>query len=105
MASKAAMNLHPSLLPKYRGANPVEEQLNGGEQNLGVSLHLLSDEFDAGDIVKQAKFELPETADRWAIERQAADLGSRLYIEACEEYGSPKWHPEKQEMRHESNPD
>lgn len=105
LANKAAMNLHPSLLPKYRGANPVEKQINRGERNLGVSLHLLSDEFDSGKIVKQAKFKLSMEPDRESIEQQAADLGAELYIEASREFGSPYWRPVKQEIKHESKPD
>ena len=56
LANKAALNLHPSLLPKYRGANPVANQVKNAEQNLGVSLHLLDQGFDTGNIVKQAGF-------------------------------------------------
>lgn len=105
LARKSALNLHPSLLPEYRGANPVEEQLRQGGTHPGVSLHILSDEFDAGDIVKQAEFELPGKVDRETFEQQAADLGAHLFIEACEEFGSPDWHPVKQEIKHESKPD
>lgn len=105
LARKSALNLHPSLLPEFRGANPVEEQLRQGGTHFGVSLHLLSDEFDAGDIVKQAGFELSGRVDRKAIEQQAADLGAQLFIEACEEFDSPDWHPVNQEIKHESKPD
>lgn len=102
---KSALNLHPSLLPEFRGANPVEEQLRQVEPHPGVSLHLLSDEFDSGDIVKQAEFKLPGRVDRETFEQQAATLGAQLFIEACEEFGSRDWHPVKQEIRHETKPE
>ncbi|MDH5356216.1 MAG: formyltransferase family protein [Gammaproteobacteria bacterium] len=102
-ANRAAMNLHPSLLPEYRGANPVEDQITRKERNLGVSLHLLSDKFDSGDIIKKAKFDRPKNPDREAIEQQAAELGARLFIESCQEYGSPKWSPQPQESGRASN--
>lgn len=96
LANKASMNLHPSLLPKYRGANPVEEQLSQRESDLGVSLHLLSDEFDSGDIVKQSSFALSINPDRKAIEQKAADIGVQLFLEACREFGSINWQPRRQ---------
>ena len=52
-ACNAALNLHPSLLPAYRGADPVSAQLANKERALGVSLHLLSEQFDRGDIIAQ----------------------------------------------------
>lgn len=52
---KAALNLHPSILPKYRGIKPLENALVNNESEIGVTLHVLSDEMDAGDIVLQTK--------------------------------------------------
>ena len=81
--SKAALNLHPSLLPAYRGVDPVGRQLECGERRLGVSLHLLSQRFDAGDIVARASLPpLGASPDRETIEREAARLGAGLFIDA-----------------------
>jgi len=79
VAAKAALNLHPSLLPEYRGAAPVFEQLNSKETRLGVTLHLLSQEYDCGKIVAQAGFELETSStSREQIEAQAALVGAGL---------------------------
>jgi len=94
---KAALNLHPSLLPHYRGADPVNVQLDCHEQNLGVSLHLLSQVFDQGEIVGQdsLEFEIP-IPGRELIETQAARVGTGLFVQAIGNFGSPQWKPRPQ---------
>ncbi len=85
LASKAALNLHPSLLPKYRGANPVDEQVRLGEQQLGITLHELDQGFDTGPVVRQNSFKLDKNSyHRDNIEYQAAKLGAALFIQAIE---------------------
>ena len=92
LANKAALNLHPSLLPHYRGAKPVQEQIENHEPNLGVSLHLLDDNFDTGDIVKQVGFNLEQSQYRpYFIENKAAELGVELFIQAVEQYDVSGW--------------
>lgn len=51
----AALNIHPSILPKYRGVKPLENALVNDEKEIGVTLHLLTDVVDAGDIVLQKR--------------------------------------------------
>lgn len=96
-ASKAALNLHPSLLPSYRGANPVEAQLRNGVKQLGVSLHLLNQTFDSGDIVSQSRIEIEDknlTVEE--IEKQTARVGAELFVKALDAYGTSQWQPYKQ---------
>jgi methionyl-tRNA formyltransferase len=86
-AAKAALNLHPSLLPMYRGPDPVTRQIECGERSPGVTVHLLSREFDAGDIVAQARLPAKApVAERTRFECEAARLGSKLFIEAINRY-------------------
>jgi len=47
------LNLHPSMLPRWRGPDPVRRALLAGDARVGVTLHLLTHEFDAGDIIWQ----------------------------------------------------
>ena len=94
---KAALNLHPSLLPDYRGANPVNTQIDCCEQNLGVSLHLLSQVFDQGDIVGQAGLEFgTRIPGRESIEAEAARVGTGLFLQAIRNFGNPEWRPRSQ---------
>ncbi|MCP3689760.1 MAG: hypothetical protein GY784_15245 [Gammaproteobacteria bacterium] len=82
LAGTAAFNLHPSLLPEYRGANPLEEQIRLGELRLGVTLHELDQGMDTGPIVRQSGFELAQDAYcRENIENRAAKLGAELFVQ------------------------
>ncbi len=73
----AAVNLHGSLLPKYRGRCPVNWQLVHGEKKSGVTLHHMVLQADAGDIVGQKAVDVPETDT-------AVDLFSRLESAAAD---------------------
>jgi len=85
--TRGALNLHPSLLPSYRGPDPIGEQLNSLNLRPGVSLHLLNPQFDQGDIVAQAELPDPQTRyQRASLERACAQLGSELFIDALNEY-------------------
>ena len=52
------INCHPSLLPNYRGAAPYFHVVNNGEKKSGITLHLMEETFDTGDIVYQKEFDL-----------------------------------------------
>lgn len=67
-----AINIHPSLLPKYRGSTPTYWMLRNGENIGGVTAHLVTDKADAGDIVFQEKVRiLPEDTDGTLRQRLA----------------------------------
>jgi methionyl-tRNA formyltransferase len=95
-AKKAAMNIHPSLLPAYRGADPIGDQIANREQQIGVSLHLINNQFDAGDIIAAAALDKPKKLERVYLEKQAARFGAKLFMEACGNFGGPGWHPRPQ---------
>ena len=93
----AALNLHPSLLPDYRGRHPVIDQLNADETRFGVSLHLIDDEFDRGDIVLQQDFALEPPVSRRRIEKRAARLGAELFLRALDSHLRSGWQLSKQD--------
>ena len=47
------INLHPSLLPKYKGLHAIEQAMKAGETETGASVHFVTAELDSGDIIKQ----------------------------------------------------
>jgi methionyl-tRNA formyltransferase len=94
--SGAAMNLHPSLLPAYRGIDPIRAQLQAGETDLGVSLHLLSPQFDSGDLIAQSRLPTDSEPDYASIETGAAKIGAGLLIQAMANYGTEAWRPRPQ---------
>ncbi len=77
------INVHPSLLPKLRGATPIHSAILGDEKETGVSIILLDEKMDHGPIIAQEKFqlyqnsisELPTKSD---LEKQLAVLGGQL---------------------------
>ena len=71
-------NLHPSLLPAFRGPYPVFWQIRAGVKPLGVSLHYVSSKIDAGDIVDRANVPIPDGANRQQVDTLLAEAGSRL---------------------------
>ena len=77
---KAALNFHPSLLPKYRGAAPIPRQILDGERETGLSVAEVTPELDAGDIFYQKRIPLEERATTRSL---TLDL-TRLAAEALE---------------------
>jgi methionyl-tRNA formyltransferase len=82
----ATLNLHPSLLPRYRGPTPLFWQLRHGEPVIGVTLHHVAREIDAGDIVAQADCPLADGLDGVAIDERLGRAGARLFAATCERY-------------------
>ena len=54
---KSAYNIHPSLLPKFKGKDPIAEVINEKQKFTGVSVHELTDKFDDGKVIYQKKNE------------------------------------------------
>lgn len=67
LPEKGCINLHPSLLPRFRGASPIESQILVDEQPIGVSVMLMDSEMDHGDMLAQEVVDVPN----WPIDRQA----------------------------------
>jgi len=71
------LNLHPSLLPAYRGPTPLFWQARAGETQTGVSLHCVLPELDTGDILAQQAVSLLDTSGK-ELERELARQGATL---------------------------
>lgn len=76
-----AFNIHPSLLPKYRGLNPWKEIFRNGEQVSGVTIHQLTDRPDSGGIVQQESFSI-EPDDTINTARRKADVIAARMIDS-----------------------
>lgn len=88
---RAAVNLHPSLLPAFRGYDPITDQIESNQQPFGVSLHMLSDQFDCGDIVMQEEVSTSFNDSKEAIETLCAQKGAQLFKRAIQTYDKPGW--------------
>ena len=72
------LNVHPSLLPRWRGAAPVERALMAGDEETGVTIHETVKELDAGPIAAQQAFSVGPDDDAGAVFARSADLAAEL---------------------------
>lgn len=84
------INLHPSLLPKYRGAAPVQWALINGESETGVTVQMINEELDAGDIVLQEKIGIDENISAGELYDIVFPVGAELVAKSIELLGSGK---------------
>ena len=75
------INVHASLLPKYRGAAPIQRALIHGEKETGISIIKLVKKMDAGDVIKMASLPIAEAMTYPELETALSSLGSTLLLE------------------------
>lgn len=76
------LNVHPSLLPKYRGPSPIQSAILNGETETGVTIIRISLEMDAGDIVLQERVAIDTDDTGETLTQRLADLGGDLMVRA-----------------------
>lgn len=76
------LNIHASLLPKYRGASPINRAIINGETQSGVTIIKMTEEMDAGPIVMQKECEIPDEYTAPDLEQKLSQIGSSLILEA-----------------------
>lgn len=81
LPSIAALNLHGSLLPRYRGRAPLNWVLVNGEQRTGVTLHHMTAEADAGDIVAQTPIDIEPDETALTLYQRMVKVGVDLLVE------------------------
>jgi len=82
------INLHASLLPKYRGAAPIQAVLLDGARYTGVTVIEMALKMDAGDILLQERVPIEEELNFQELESRLCKTGCRLLFEAISQYGS-----------------
>ena len=88
--SLGIINIHPSLLPKYRGASPIQSVLLNGEKQSGVSIMLLEKEMDAGPIIAQEKIKIDPKDNHETLNQKLFYLGNKLLLDNLEKYINKK---------------
>jgi methionyl-tRNA formyltransferase len=78
------LNVHPSLLPAYRGPAPLFWAFRNGETTIGVTVHVMDQGFDTGDIIAQTPLMLPDGVGGAQADKMCAALGGRLLSEALQ---------------------
>ncbi len=75
-----SINLHASLLPKYRGAGPIQWALMNGDKKTGVTIFQLKKEIDTGDILMQKEIEIYDDDDMLSLGMRLCEEGANLVI-------------------------
>ena len=91
------LNVHPSLLPRWRGAAPVERAIMAGDAETGVSVMRVEAALDAGPVYRQRRLPLDGTANGAAVTDALAHLGAETLLEVLAEL--PQLRPEPQDPR------
>lgn len=81
LPSQSAINVHPSLLPKYRGPDPIFWALYHGEANSGVSFHILTPGIDAGAIIRQVEMPISPYRSFDALSDRLFDVAAEHIVD------------------------
>jgi methionyl-tRNA formyltransferase len=92
------INIHPSLLPKYRGPSPIQTAILNGEKETGVSIMLIDEEVDHGPLLHQS-FAIPiENKYYTETSKELSELGAKFLIRILPEYISGELKPQEQDQ-------
>ncbi|HLN18540.1 MAG TPA: methionyl-tRNA formyltransferase, partial [Patescibacteria group bacterium] len=81
-----SLNVHASLLPKYRGPSPIQNALLRGEKETGVTIMLMDEGIDTGHILSQEKVGIKEDETLSELYARLADIGAKLLVNTI-----PRW--------------
>jgi methionyl-tRNA formyltransferase len=91
------LNVHPSLLPQYRGTSPVESQILAGETVIGVTVIQMDDKMDHGPIVAQEKIDVPEIITKKELNTLLWTAGGQLLVRILPQWFSKEIVPTPQD--------
>jgi methionyl-tRNA formyltransferase len=80
------LNLHPSLLPKYRGPSPIQATILNGDKETGITIILLDEEMDHGPIIAVAKYQIQKPITAKELLETLSKIGADLLVKTL-----PKW--------------
>ncbi len=97
MPPYGTFNLHASLLPKYRGAAPINWAIINGEKETGVTTFFLRHEIDTGDIIFQEKVSISETETAGTLHDKLMDIGAGLVLKTVQAIAGNTYQLKKQD--------
>lgn len=81
-----AVNVHPSLLPKYRGATPIQTAIRNGDSTTGVTIMKMARTVDAGEIISQKEVAIEPVDTALTLRANLADVGAKLLLKELPGY-------------------
>ncbi|GAB5409868.1 MAG: methionyl-tRNA formyltransferase [Balneolaceae bacterium] len=82
-----SVNLHASLLPKYRGAAPIHWAVMNGEEETGCTIFFLDEQVDTGQVIKQEKILIDDNETMGEVYERLMETGSEVLLSAIDEIG------------------
>ncbi len=76
---KPVLNLHPSLLPKYKGKDAIKQAYENGEKEIGISIHYVNEEMDGGEVIAQRSLQVKENETLASVTNRIHLLEHELY--------------------------
>lgn len=95
-----AINIHPSLLPRWRGATPIQSAILAGDQETGVSIIQLTPRMDAGPVISQTHYPLSNQETSGKLHDALAQQGAGDLIAALNALTADGWRGKPQEEAH-----
>lgn len=80
-----AINVHPSLLPKYRGSAPIQWAILNGDKTTGITIMEMNEKMDAGDILFQKEIEIDENETTGELWNRLSTISSRVLLETIKQ--------------------
>jgi methionyl-tRNA formyltransferase len=92
-------NMHPSLLPRWRGPSPIQSAVMAGDRETGVTIIRLNLDMDAGDIVLQERVDIGDEEDAETLTERLSALGARMLADTFDqvEAGTARFTPQSHE--------
>ena len=79
--TKGAINVHPSMLPKYRGAAPIQWAILNGDKTTGVTIMYMNEKMDAGDIILQKEIEIDDNETTGELWDRLSTIGAEMLLD------------------------
>jgi methionyl-tRNA formyltransferase len=97
LARFGSINIHPSLLPKYRGPSPIQAALLNDDKETGVSIMMMDEKMDHGPILTQTKIRVEDSDDFTALHDKLAELGAAALSEVLQKLPGGSIKPKEQD--------
>ncbi|MEK7599288.1 MAG: methionyl-tRNA formyltransferase [Patescibacteria group bacterium] len=92
-----SLNVHPSLLPRWRGADPIRTAMLAGDKKSGVSIILMDEKIDHGPILESRTWNLESRKTYTDLEKELAELGGKLLVEVILKWLAGEIKPREQD--------
>jgi len=97
MSELGCVNVHPSLLPKYRGPSPIQSAIANGDERTGISIMLLDKGMDTGPLLSQEEINLAGDENQTSLIEKIKQLGPEFLIKTLRSYSAGEIKPEPQD--------